>query len=49
MEGAEHLGWCEAGGGRGPQPGGPAQLHSPGPRPTAAGGEKGVMGTNNSA
>lgn len=40
VEGAEHLGRCEAGGGRGPQSGGPAQLHSPGPGPTAAGGER---------
>lgn len=40
MEGAEHLGRGEAGGGRGPQPGGPAQLHTSGPRPAAAGGEK---------
>lgn len=40
MEGAEHLGRGEAGGGRGPQSGGPAQLHTPGPGPAAAGGEE---------
>lgn len=35
------MGRGEAGGGRGPQPGGSAQLHTPGPGPAAAGGEAG--------
>lgn len=41
VEGAEHMGRSEAGGGRGPQPGGSAQPHTPGPGPAAAGGEAG--------
>lgn len=40
MEGAEHLGRGEAGGGPGSQPGGPAQLHTPGPGSAADGGEE---------
>lgn len=39
VEGAEHLGRGEAGGGGGPQPGGPAQPHTLGPGPAATGGE----------
>lgn len=39
--GAEPLGRCEAGGGRGEQPRGAAQLHPARPRPAAAGGERG--------
>lgn len=44
VEGSEHLGRGEAGGVGGPEPGGSAQLHAPGPGPAAAGGEGGEPG-----
>lgn len=44
MEGAEHLGRGEAGGGGGPQSGGPAQLHTPGPGPADGRGEERARG-----